>query len=39
MAPMSGKNRWLVADESVEVQEFMEITDHFRGTYRIIYLK
>ena len=41
-APMSGKNRWLVADGlvefekwSVEVQDFKKFTDHFRGIYRI----
>ena len=36
---MIGENRQLVADEPVEVQDFRRITDHFRGTYRRIYLK
>ena len=35
---MSGKNRRLVADEPVEVQDFSKFTDHFGGIYRI-YLK
>ena len=40
--PMIGENRRLVADEPVEfekspveVQDCREITDHFRGIYRI----
>ena len=39
---MIGENRQLVTDEPVEiekwpveVQDFREITDHFRGIYRI----
>jgi hypothetical protein len=32
---MIGKNRRLVTDEPVEVQECRRITDHFRGSYRI----
>ena len=35
---MSGKNRRLVTDEPVEVDDFRRITDHFREIYGI-YLK
>ena len=35
---MSGKNRLLVTDELVEVQDFKKTTDHFRGIYGM-YLK
>jgi hypothetical protein len=35
---MSGKNRRLVTDEPVEVEDFRRITDHFREIYGI-YLK
>ena len=32
---MNGENRQLLTDGPVEVQDFMRITDHFRGIYRI----
>ena len=32
---MNGENRLLVADEPVEVQKLMKVTDHFRGMYGI----
>ena len=32
---MIGENRQLVPDEPVEVQDYMKITDHFRGIYRM----
>ena len=32
---MIGENRQLAKDEPVEVQDFMRITDHFRGIYAI----
>ena len=32
---MIGKNRRLVTDEPVEVQDFRKLTDHFIGIYRI----
>ena len=32
---MIGENRRLVTDEPVEVQDFMRITDHFRGIHGI----
>ena len=35
---MSWKNWELVANEPVDIQDFMEFVDHFRGIYRI-YLK
>ena len=34
---MVGENRQLVTDEPVEVQDYMKITDRFRGIYRRIY--
>ena len=33
---MIGKNRQLVTDEPVEIQDYKKITRHFRGIYRII---
>ena len=32
---MIGENRQSVTDEPVEVHDYMRITDHFRGIYRI----
>jgi hypothetical protein len=34
---MIGENWQLVANEPVEVQDYMKITNHFRGNYRRIY--
>jgi hypothetical protein len=34
---MIGENWQLVANEPVEVQDCMKITNHFRGIYRRIY--
>ena len=34
---MNGENRLRVTDESVEVQDFMKVLDHFRGIYRIYF--
>ena len=33
--PMSGENRRLVENESIEVQDFKKFTDHSRGIYTI----
>ena len=33
--PMIGENRQLVTNEPVEFEVYKEITDHFRGIYRI----
>jgi hypothetical protein len=35
---MSGKNRWLVTDEPVEVGDSRRTTDKFKGIYTRIYL-